>query len=214
MAGDAVLGEVVGIEQAGLSKGVGEDTPVEAVVGAFGEMENGFAGVPAGLERGVDVDEVTGERPPVECAHLVRDRVVGVQNRSDGHEDGFVGAPVHAEFDLGCVPAVGDCQPGERVVLPFDVDGEAVVAVGADDGGDRGGELVAAVPGGEQVDVLAGPLKKSGRLYRVTAGEGEAVSVGGCQPSAGEPFVERVHGLRGVRASGCEFGEAFFPAPP
>lgn len=69
----------------------------------------------------------SGRRSPVEGAHLVRDRVVGVQYRSDRHEDRFVGTPVHAEFDLGNPRTVGDGQAGERVVLPLGLDGQAVV---------------------------------------------------------------------------------------
>lgn len=116
LAGDAVLGEVVGIEQVGLSERVGEDPSVESTIGAVRQAEESFFGVAAGPERGVDVDEVTGERPSVERAYLVRDRVVGVQDRSDGHEDGVVGAPVDPEFHLGHTVADGDDQPGERVV--------------------------------------------------------------------------------------------------
>lgn len=75
-------------------------------------------------------------------------------------------------------------------------------------------KLVAAVPAGEQVDVLAGPLKKIGCLDRVSAGKGEAVLLSGCKPRASEPFVKGIHQLRGVRAGSGEFWETFFPAPP
>lgn len=118
-AGDTVLGEVVGVELGGLSEGIGQDARVEATVGALRESKKGVAGVAAGSEGGVDVDEVAGERSPVEGAHLVRDRVVRVEDRSDGHQDWFVGAPVHAEFDLGDPHAVGDGQPGEGTGARF-----------------------------------------------------------------------------------------------
>lgn len=99
-SGDAVLGEVVQVELSGLSECVGEDARVEATVGALREGDEGVAGVAAGSKGGVNVDEVPGERSSVEGAHLVRYRVVWVQDGSDRHEDRFVDAPVHAEFDL------------------------------------------------------------------------------------------------------------------
>jgi hypothetical protein len=84
------------------------------------------------------------------------------------------------------VAAIAHCQPGERVIPPFEVDYEAVIAVRLNDGFDRCAELVAAVPAGEQVDVLAGPLEKAGCLDRVSAGKGEAVSLSGREPRASE----------------------------
>jgi hypothetical protein len=46
------------------------------------------------------------------------------------------------------VAAFAHDQPGERVVPPFEVDCEAVVAVRLNHGVDRCAELVAAVPAG------------------------------------------------------------------
>jgi hypothetical protein len=116
-------------------------------------------------------------------------------------------------FDMW-LPAVARCQPGERVIPPFEVDREAVIAVHLNHGGDRCAELVATVPAGEQVDVLAGPPEKADCPDRVSAGQGEAVSLSGRETRAGEPFVKGIHQLRGVRAGSGEFWETFFPAPP
>jgi hypothetical protein len=70
-------------------------------------------------------------------------------------------------------------QPSESVIPPFDLNREAVVLVRLNHSGDRGIELVAAVPGGEQVNVLAGSLEKSSRLNRIAARESEPILPGG-----------------------------------
>ena len=76
------------------------------------------------------------------------------------------------------------------------------------DGGDRGDELVAALPGGEQVDVLAGPLDEPGGLDRVTAGQREAVSIGCPEPDSGEAFVEGVHRYAALLRVAASSGKA------
>jgi hypothetical protein len=60
------------------------------------------------------------------------------------------------------------------------------------DCGDRGGELVAAVPGGEQVDVLAGPLDEPGGLDCVAA-SAKPYRSAAASAVRGEAFVEGVH---------------------
>jgi hypothetical protein len=89
---DAVVREVVRIEVLYLTKCFGEHAPIEAEVGAFGEVQQSLSVVPSGLDGRVDVDEVAGECPRVEGSHLVGDGVIGVQDRPDRHVDRFVGA--------------------------------------------------------------------------------------------------------------------------
>jgi hypothetical protein len=79
-------------------------------------------------------------------------------------------------------------------VVALGFDAESISKVGVDDSVDRGRELGAPFPAGEQVDVLAGPHEQASRLDGIAARECEAVSLGGGEPSPCEPLVERVHG--------------------
>jgi hypothetical protein len=60
---------------------------------------------------------------------------------------------------------VGDCKPRERLELLGDLDGVAMLGVGAQHCVDRSGELGSAFPGREQVDVFARPVKDAVDLY-------------------------------------------------
>lgn len=78
------------------------------------QLEELTAGIAA--QRGRDVDVVAGKRPPQQRGGLRADRVVEVQNRTDGERDCLVGTPVPSQVELGCLTVAADLQLDEVTV--------------------------------------------------------------------------------------------------
>jgi hypothetical protein len=86
-----------------------------------------------------------------------------------------------------------DIEPSECFELLRDFDLESAVVVGGNDSIHCHAELIAPVPGGEQVDVLAGPFQDAVRLNRVSTRQREAIALRGRQTNPCEPVMDRIH---------------------
>jgi len=145
LANQTALSEVAGVQHLRLSERGSEHSSVEGDVGALGEPQQGRSVVATRPHHRVDVDEVTRVGTLVERAQLLRDRVVGVQDRSDRRPDRFVGARVHAQVDGRGLCAIGDGEPDERVVTAFCRHAQTRREVRIDDGPGRGVEVAPAL---------------------------------------------------------------------
>jgi hypothetical protein len=81
-------------------------------------------------------------------------------------------------------------------VLKLDRRVQAIVGIGINDGADGGVELAGPIPCRDQIDVLARPIEKAGRLNGMASRQGESVPISGREPNASEPLVEGMQGYR------------------
>ena len=79
---------------------VGEQQPVEAVVGFCSESQQLHTRVPAAHDGGVHIQEVARQSAAEQSADLVSDSVIGVQYRPDSELDWIVSTPVDSQLDL------------------------------------------------------------------------------------------------------------------
>jgi len=88
---------------------------------------------------------------------------------------------------------VAEQQPSERLVADHDRNIVSVPTHGVDDRVDRFGEIVSALPVGEQVDVAAQPMAHAVHADRVSAGQRESELGCGIERELGDPAVARIH---------------------
>jgi hypothetical protein len=79
---------------------VGEQQPVEAVVGFCGELQQPLARAPAAHDGVVHIQEVAWQSTSEQSADLVGNSVIRVQDRAGGKLNGIMGAPVDSQLDL------------------------------------------------------------------------------------------------------------------
>jgi hypothetical protein len=100
-----VLGEGRAGDLGERAQGAGEHPQIEPWVSGCGEIEQASAAVPAAGQDQVDVQEIAGQGPAVQRCHLVRDCVVGVQDRADFQRDGSCDRQPAANSTLSGSPA-------------------------------------------------------------------------------------------------------------
>src|SRR5919197_1508110 len=100
----------------------------------------------------------------------------GVQDRTDLHLYGRLGAPVGDQFHPVLLIRVGclaDVQPSEGLQAEIDHDVESLAFIGSDDRIHSGRKVRAPLPVSEEVDVFAGPVDDAVRRDRVPSRQGE-----------------------------------------
>jgi hypothetical protein len=88
---------------------------------------------------------------------------------------------------------VGYCQPSKSVELLRHRDDVPGSPVRVDHGVDGRSELVAALPSGKEIDVLARTIQDAVNLNGVTAGQGEAEPPGHSKPNFRQLEQARIH---------------------